>query len=111
MAVDIWFAGPRRAFAHAASASGVDTFCYLFNDPQAVTPGYGGVFHCILVPQCVESSRAAAVAHGNQVPYTFGVTFLAGSPQPAANLSETMLDYWISFVVSLDPNDGKGSTR
>ena len=63
------------------------------------------------VPHCAESSRAATVAHGNQIPYTFGVTFLAGSPQPAANLSETMLDYWISFVVSLDPNDGKGSTR
>ena len=50
MAVDIWFVGSRRAFAHAASASGVDVFCYLFNDPQAVTPGYGGVCYSIRPP-------------------------------------------------------------
>ena len=29
----------------------------------------------------------------------------------AANLSEVMMDYWISFASSLNPNDGKGIQR
>ena len=44
MAVDVAFVGPRRALTHAASASGVNAFCYLFSDPQAVqTPSQGGM--------------------------------------------------------------------
>jgi acetylcholinesterase len=29
----------------------------------------------------------------------------------AAKLSQMMMDYWISFANTLDPNDGKGSIR
>ena len=51
------------------------------------------------------------VAHGTEIDYTYGKVFEAGSLQPAAHLSQMMLDYWISFVVSLDPNDGLGTAR
>ena len=43
MAVDVAFNGPRRAWAEAATRSGVKAFCYLFSDPQAVAvPSQGG---------------------------------------------------------------------
>lgn len=33
-------------------------------------------------------------------------------PSPAAQrLSTMMIDYWVSFATSLDPNDGRGSRR
>ena len=36
---------------------------------------------------------------------------IIGGLEPTANLSMWMIDYWVSFATSLDPNDGKGSDR
>ncbi len=48
------------------------------------------------------------VAHASEIAYVYGQTALT-SPIPAVRLlSEAMVDYWISFAVSLTPNDGKG---
>ena len=48
------------------------------------------------------------VTHTLEIPYVYGQTALT-SPNPAVRLlSEAMADYWISFAVSLTPNDGKG---
>ena len=33
------------------------------------------------------------------------------SPEAFATLSPIMMDYWISFASTLDPNDGKGAER
>lgn len=47
------------------------------------------------------------VQHGCEIPYVFG-----GTPNgPAATiLSQNVMDYWISFANSLDPNDSFGNT-
>ena len=66
---------------------------YLFADPAAVqVPSFG-------------------VRHGTNVPYVYGTPLLAGPTTPQGIVSANMMDYVISFVTSLDPNDGKGTLR
>ena len=48
------------------------------------------------------------VTHGLDVPYVFGNTAIMSDNARVRLLSEAMADYWISFAVSLTPNDGKG---
>lgn len=43
-------------------------------------------------------------------PFLPTVTLADGTPEDRT-LATQLTDYWISFTVSLDPNDGKGSTR
>ena len=53
-------------------------------------------------------SLSIIVTHTLEIPYVYGEPALT-SPNPAVRLlSEAMADYWISFAVSLTPNDGKG---
>ncbi|KAF9011689.1 esterase 1 [Cyathus striatus] len=88
---DISFQSQRRFWIQTASNAGVKTFGYLFTQPQPTLPPVDGVEH---------SSE---------------VTFVYGQPpdqSPSArNLSSIMIDYWVSFATSLDPNDGKGNPR
>ncbi|KAF8890726.1 triacylglycerol lipase 3 [Infundibulicybe gibba] len=49
------------------------------------------------------------IAHSSEIDYVFGV--LANPTPTAISLSGIMQDYWISFVNSLDPNDGLGNKR
>lgn len=54
------------------------------------------------------------VSHASEVSYVYGWPSGLIAPDPAPGwktLSPIMMDYWISFATSLDPNDGKGSTR
>ncbi|KAI0710298.1 extracellular triacylglycerol lipase precursor [Cerioporus squamosus] len=90
---DASFQGPRREWIQAASSAGVKTFGYYFTDQNAVTnPSHG-------------------VAHALEIAYVYGQTALT-SPKPAVRLlSQAMVDYWISFAVSLTPNDGKGLNK
>ncbi|KAI0713037.1 extracellular triacylglycerol lipase precursor [Cerioporus squamosus] len=84
---------PRREWIRAASGAGVRTFGYYFTDQNAV------------------ANASRGVAHKAEVPYVYGQTALT-SPKPAVRLlSEAMVDYWISFAVSLTPNDGKGLNK
>jgi carboxylesterase type B len=50
-----------------------------------------------------------SVSHGSEVNYVYGIP----DDQSASSLriSELMIDYWVSFATSLDPNDGKGLQR
>ncbi|RPD53636.1 extracellular triacylglycerol lipase precursor [Lentinus tigrinus ALCF2SS1-7] len=90
---DASFQGPRREWIQAASTAGVKTFGYYFTDQNAVTTPSKGVTHAL------------------EIPYVYGQTALT-SPNPAVRLlSEAMVDYWISFAVSLTPNDGKGLNK
>ena len=84
---DIHFQAQRRFWTQTSLAP---SYAYLFTDPQ---PG---------------SDPAIGVYHGAELPYLFGNVSTTGLPK-VANLSRTMLDYWISFAVSLTPNDGKGT--
>ena len=84
---DIHFEAPRRFWTQTTRAP---NYAYLFTDPQpAADPALG-------------------VSHGSVRPYLFE-NLSTTAPPKVANLSRMMLDYWISFVVSLTPNDGKGT--
>ncbi|KAF5342940.1 hypothetical protein D9758_014974 [Tetrapyrgos nigripes] len=87
---DMGYQSQRRFWIQTASNAGVKTFGYLFTQPQAGS-GRLGVFH------------------SSELVYVYGDV---ENPTPSdAALSSNMMDYWISFATSLDPNDGKGSSR
>ncbi|EKM78265.1 hypothetical protein AGABI1DRAFT_75767 [Agaricus bisporus var. burnettii JB137-S8] len=88
---DISFHSQRRFFQSTATKAGIKNWGYSFTQPQPGLPPFIGV------------------THGVEVPYVFG----APSDQSASSLriSALMIDYWVSFATSLDPNDGKGLPR
>ncbi|KAI4521186.1 alpha/beta-hydrolase [Schizophyllum commune Loenen D] len=88
---DAYFHALRRKWGQIASASGAPTYAFLFAQPAAGDPPFMGV------------------AHSSNVLYQFG-TETAASPEDAA-LATSIMDYWLSFATSLDPNDGLGSQR
>ena len=49
------------------------------------------------------------VSHGSEVFFVYGAP--PDTSASALNLSRIMIDYWVSFATSLDPNDGHGSPR
>lgn len=51
------------------------------------------------------------VSHGLEVLYVYGAVDLLPASPSTIKLSGQMIDYWISFATSLDPNDGHGSDR
>ncbi|KAF7356201.1 Carboxylic ester hydrolase [Mycena venus] len=93
---DVNFSGVRRGWTEAASKFGVKTYAYLFTDPQ-LDSGFLGI------------------PHASEVSYVYGtptITFVTpASPEAFASLSPVIMDYWISFAATLDPNDGKGTKR
>ncbi|KAF5342764.1 hypothetical protein D9758_017035 [Tetrapyrgos nigripes] len=92
---------------HQLLPAGISTFSYLFADPDAVP------VQDFVIGTHVPGSLG--VTHSSEIFYVFGT--LAERPEvkevtpTAAKLSEMMMDYWISFANTLNPNDGKGSTR
>ncbi|KAF8893075.1 Alpha/Beta hydrolase protein [Infundibulicybe gibba] len=91
---DLLLQSQRRFWIQTASDAGVKTFGYLFTEPQAVTPLQPAFF---------------GVSHGSDVAFVYGDV---PNPTPSASkLSSMMMDYWISFATSLDPNDGLGNGR
>jgi len=92
---DMLFQAQRRFWSRTIAAP---SYAYMFTDPQLSTDPAFGVYHSA------------------ELPYIFGafVTVLGNvstaSPPNVANLSRVMRDYWISFAVSLTPNDGKGTS-
>ncbi|KAJ6582089.1 extracellular triacylglycerol lipase precursor [Mycena capillaripes] len=93
---DVNFAGVRRGWTEAASKHGVKTYTYLFNDPQ-LDSGFLGI------------------PHASELSYVYGIpliTFVTPASNEAFNaLSPIIMDYWISFASTLNPNDGKGVKR
>ena len=49
------------------------------------------------------------VSHGSEVFFVYGAP--PDKSVSALNLSRIMIDYWVSFATSLDPNDGLGDPR
>ncbi|KIL66090.1 hypothetical protein M378DRAFT_161332 [Amanita muscaria Koide BX008] len=91
---DLAFQSQRRFWSQGYSDAGVKTYGYLFTEPQTSSPPVLGVYH------------------SSELPFVFGN--LPGFPPlspSSANLSTIMMDYWISFATSLDPNDGRGTPR
>ncbi|KNZ71681.1 Lipase 2 [Termitomyces sp. J132] len=87
---DLSFQSQRRNFNEVAAKAGLKTYGYLFTEPQ---PGSGqlGVFH------------------GSEIAFVYGN--LIAPTQTSLVLSSIMMEYWISFATSLDPNDGFGVPR
>ncbi|KAK7040320.1 hypothetical protein VNI00_009788 [Paramarasmius palmivorus] len=93
---DTMFQFPRRAWTKVFAQAGVKTYGYQFSYPE------------------LNPDPAVGVAHGSELSYVFGFSFLPPEfvPSPAATrASEQIIDYWVSFATSLDPNDGLGSER
>jgi len=88
---DINFQSQRRLWIQTASNTGVKTFGYLFTQPQP------------------ENSPFLGVSHESEIPYVYGT--VENPTESDSVLSTAMIDYWVSFATSLDPNDGKGSPR
>ncbi|KAJ7216322.1 esterase 1 [Mycena pura] len=89
---DLLIQAPRRSWSQTASQQGTTVYSYLFTDPQPENPDFLGVMHT------------------SELAYFYGGISAANGADTLA-LSEMMQDYWISFAVSLDPNDGNGSDR
>ena len=85
---DIHFQAIRRFWTRTTSAP---TYAYMFTDPQP------------------NSDPALGVFHTAEFPYLFGNVSTSGLPK-VAKFARDLMDYWISFAVSLTPNDGKGTS-
>jgi Carboxylesterase family len=107
---DISFQSQRRFWSKYASNHDVKHYAYLFTQPQPKNPpALGG--RCLDTFLCDITSKPHifSVAHATEI------FFIYGSPPDnstsAITLGEIMVDYWISFATSLDPNDGHGHQR
>ncbi|KAI5122704.1 hypothetical protein M0805_009757 [Coniferiporia weirii] len=86
---DLSFQSLRRQTAQIRSQQGAKVFAYLFTDPQPEDP------------------PSLGVEHGSEVLYVYGV---APNGPASVVLSHNMIDYWLSFANSLNPNDGLGNS-
>ena len=78
---DGWFVQPARQFARAMDDSGSDVWMYHFTKPV---------------------SRWMGAAHAAEIRYVFG-KLERPSPEDA-ELSDAMMDYWVSFAKTGNPN-------
>ncbi|KJA13649.1 hypothetical protein HYPSUDRAFT_195686 [Hypholoma sublateritium FD-334 SS-4] len=88
---DYLFQSQRRTWIQAASRFGVKTFGYLFTQPQPTLAPFLGVTHI------------------SEVDFVYGIP--PDTSSGSVHLSNIMIDYWVSFATSLDPNDGRGNPR
>lgn len=116
---DFNFQSQRRFFIQTLSNAGVRTFGYLFTDPDAVVPpgltavppAPGSLGSTFLLDICLphKSDQLLPVTHATEIFYVYDT--LANPTPTAITISGIMMDYWISFAASLDPNDNHGSQR
>jgi len=92
---DLFFHSLRRFWSQAFGAAGISTYGYLFTEPP------------------FKKAAELGVLHSAELPFVFGnLTTAIGILGPSSkNLSTIIIDYWVSFATSLDPNDGHGTAR
>ncbi|KAJ7074994.1 Alpha/Beta hydrolase protein [Mycena belliarum] len=93
---DLFFISHRRALSHTAIDLGIKSFGYIFTEPPPPSlgaPPFFGVFHAV------------------DENYLFGRLAAENGSAAALHLAEVIIDYWLSFTTSLDPNDGLGAKR
>ncbi|ESK84548.1 extracellular triacylglycerol lipase precursor [Moniliophthora roreri MCA 2997] len=93
---DVMFHFPRRSMTRTLARAGVKAYGYQLSYPE------------------LNPLPPLGVVHSTDINYLFGFASLPPSfvPSPsAAQVSEQIIDYWVSFATSLDPNDGLGSDR
>ncbi|KAF7364962.1 Carboxylic ester hydrolase [Mycena venus] len=88
---DLLFQSSRRMWLQAAASRGSKVYSYLLTQPQLGDPSLG-------------------VDHPTTQHYFYG-DLLNDGVASDATLSLAIMDYFLSFASSLDPNDGKGTVR
>ena len=48
------------------------------------------------------------MTHSREIVYVYGQEAVESTNPAVRQLSTAMMDYWLSYVVSMTPNDGKG---
>lgn len=91
MLTDCVFTAPAHRLAASASGAGSNVWQYVFSWPS---PAMAGIF---------------GACHALELPFVFGTTDLPGmtlflGPEPPISLSHAMMDAWISFARTGDPN-------
>ncbi|KAK7048593.1 carboxylic ester hydrolase [Favolaschia claudopus] len=89
---DLLFQSSRRMWLRAASSHGSKVYSYLLTQPP------------------LGRDPSLGVDHPSTKPYFYGQA-LSNGVASDAELSLVVMDYWLSFATSLDPNDGKGTQR
>ncbi|PPQ91811.1 hypothetical protein CVT25_000260 [Psilocybe cyanescens] len=95
------FQAPRRAMSTSLRAQGIPVYGYHFTEPTAISP--------IAPDPSTVAPGSIAVTHGAEIPFV--ITGLTNGTASTEALRAMMQDYWISFAVTLNPNDGKGNKR
>ncbi|KAK0462856.1 extracellular triacylglycerol lipase precursor [Desarmillaria tabescens] len=90
---DLAFNSQRRLWSQTTADVGVKSYAYRFAQRLSSIPAYLGV------------------PHGGELPFVFGDVAAMNETASVVALSTVMIDYWLSFATSLDPNDGFGSQR
>ncbi|KAJ6607863.1 Alpha/Beta hydrolase protein [Mycena sp. CBHHK59/15] len=116
---DLMSQSQRRAWMQATSRRGVKAYGYLLTDtpphvrPPIVVPemdngrlGGASLCPCTSTRSVFMAARSlprpGVVLHLRRAPRAQG-------PADAVVLGTQMMDYWIAFATSLDPNDGRGA--
>ncbi|KAL0567356.1 hypothetical protein V5O48_014641 [Marasmius crinis-equi] len=104
------FMSHRLAQRHDGNSTQAQVFSYLFAESN------GGVL--TVPPEFIIGSPvpgSLGVPHASEIFYVFGTLEDELGPGKvttnALELSQTVMDYWISFAVSGNPNDGRGEAR
>ncbi|SJK98002.1 uncharacterized protein ARMOST_01258 [Armillaria ostoyae] len=90
---DLMFDSPRRYWTQTAVRAGVKAYGYQFTQRLSTTPAMFGV------------------PHTSELDFVYGSLGTLNETVSSNVLSEMMIDYWVSFATSLDPNDGLGTSR
>jgi carboxylesterase type B len=85
------------------------TWGYLFTQPLPQSAPHLGSKHIYVNLGSTIINQTFIATHIDEVKYVYGQP-VDTSPS-ALKVSTIMMDYWISFATSLDPNDGKGIER
>ncbi|KAK0205564.1 esterase 1 [Desarmillaria ectypa] len=93
MGGDVTFDAQRRIWTQTAVQAGVKAYGYQFTQNSSLYLSETGV------------------PHGSEIPFIYRTLNSSTEPESSILLSEMMVDYWVSFATSLDPNDGLGMSR
>lgn len=62
----------------------------------------------LCIKKALTKESLCAVTHTTEIPFVFGEFSSLSSPAQVI-LSHNTIDYWVSFVNGLNPNDGHGN--
>ncbi|PBK58402.1 alpha/beta-hydrolase, partial [Armillaria solidipes] len=92
MTGDLTFDAQRRTWTQTAAQAGVQAYGYQFTQNRSTSTAELGVYH------------------SSEIDFVYGQLNSSSEPASSILLSEMMVDYWVSFATSLDPNDGLGTS-